>query len=373
MSARQTQQEEKITKPIRVAYVFTGFRGDLWKQVQAGEKDGNGFWGMGYLQQNGVDANLVELEMFYPRGLSSFMRSRLLNVNLVHLPTFFAFFAYDIIYTSTGFGSQLLMTLLRFVGIRRPLWVMHDFSISGFLRHSNTLRRTLIRLITAHSDGIVTLSKKEVTLLEAEFPHLRGRIAFIPYGRDLSYFCPKSVPEVRQVFVPGSDPDRDLATVFKACEGLDVTVLITAPPSRLKKLGALPSFVRHQRFDEKDLVEEYSRSAIVVLPLDTRSGLNDAMGNSVLTEALAAGRPIIASRTNMTTSYITDGENGVLVEERNVAEMRKTIQKLFADDTLRKRLGENARTYAIQNLDARERGKELADFFKRIMRESAQT
>jgi len=347
---------------LKVLYLFTGNRGPHLAKVKAGEEQGNGYWGMLRLHKFGIDATYAGVEELFPLRFATFLRKHI-NVYWIHLPLYPFFFSYDIIFTSTGYGTQFLHTLLC---VRRPRWVMHDFSIVGLLGNETTLRQKLFAWMVSRSAGIVTLSKQEAEQLKKRFPRLKNSIEFIPYGVELEYFKPSTSAGDGAIFAPGRDPDRDLKLLFAAAEGLGKEVVVTTYPSRLAKLLPLPAYVVHKTLTVPELIQAYADASIVVIPLDTSTGLNNAMGISALYEALAMGKAIIASKTPAMESYITDGENGLLVPEGDAAAMHNALSRLVYDKALREKLGRNARAYAEVNLDADRCTGDLADFFKKI-------
>ncbi|MCF8050007.1 MAG: glycosyltransferase family 4 protein [Desulfobacterales bacterium] len=74
---------------------------------------------------------------------------------------------------------------------------------------------------------------------------------------------------------------------------------------------------------------------------------NEGMGR-VLVEAMAAGKPVIGSRTGGIHDLIRHGENGYLFGTGNAAELAKGILTLAEDADLRKRMGERGREMAQQ-------------------------
>lgn len=347
---------------LRVGYLFVGPRKPALERVHRGENHGAGFWGMCHLGQFDIDADFIELEDTYPHWLCQLIR-RYVSAYWLHLFVFWKFFAYDFIFASTGFGTQLIFTLLP---IKRPRWVMYDFNITGFLRNGTTFRQKLFAFLVKRSAGIVTLSQKEADMLSVRFPHLADKIAFIPFGADMSFFVPTDAPKERSILAVGTDPDRDYKTLFAACEGLNIPLVVTTRPNRLTPFNPLPSFVTVKSYSPKELVEAYDRAGIVVIPLNTSRRLNDAMGCSTVHEALTMGKATIATRTFTLESYITPGENGLFVEEGNVNELREAIMRVMGDDVLRDRLAKNARAYALANLEITACTKKLATFFERL-------
>lgn len=351
---------------MKVLYLFNGSRQGLIDKVKAGENHGDGFWGMLRLPHYGVEADYAELEQYFPIWLAKFLR-RFVNIYFIHLPFFFKIFWYDIVFTSSAFGSQMVYSLFHFFGIRKPIWVMHDFSILGLLGAEKTLKQKIFRFMVMRAAGVVTLSNDETVRLEQRFPHLRGKVELIPFGVDANFFKPQEVAEENQILAAGFDPDRDWDTLIEACKDLNVKIVLATRPERVAKCQPLPANIKLKQFSLRDLVKEYSRSALIVVPLNTSFGTNDAMGCSTLFEGMAMAKPVVVTRTRATESYVKNMENGILVEERNVAAMKQAIQSLLADKDLRHRMGVKARQYAIEELDPERRAKQLADFFNRLL------
>jgi glycosyltransferase involved in cell wall biosynthesis len=350
---------------LKVLYLFTGYRTPHLEKTKRGEEQGNGFWGMLRLHKFGIEAKHLELEQFFPLPVSRFLRKHVLSIYWVHLPLYPFFFSYDIVFTSTGYGTQLVHTLLH---IKKPRWVMHDFSVMGLVGKEKTILQKAFAWMVSRCAGIVTISKREKELLEARFPNLRGKVEFIPYGVDLNFFTPAQTVGEGMIFAPGRDPDRDLKTLFAATQGLGKEVLVTTHASRLDTLRPLPQHVVHKTLSVPELKQAYEDASVVVIPLDTSSGLNNEMGISAVYEALAMGTAIVASRSQGMEAYIEDGVNGLLVSQHDTEAMRAAIKRLLEDRELRTRLGKNARAYAEAHLDPDRCTQHLAEFFKTLVK-----
>lgn len=357
--------DSRADKRLRVLYLFNGSRDGLVEKVRAGENPGDGFWGMVRLPHYDIDADYVELESVYPGWIARFLR-RHLNIYFVHLPVLWRIFSYDIVFTSSAFGTQLVFTLLGYIGMRTPRWVMHDFSITGLIGGRRTIRQKLMHWMTSRAAGIVTLGIAEKERLEQRFPHLVGKIAYITFGADPEFFKPGEQDKERRVFSAGFDPDRDWQTLIEACQGLDVPLVLATRLARLERFMPLPPFVTHRQFTPRDLAATYASSQVAVLPLDTSTGLNDTMGCSTLFETMMSGCAIVATDTHTMRSYITDGDNGLLVPEGDAGAMRAAIERLLDDAHLRARLSANARAYALKHLDSEKLAGQLAEYFKRL-------
>jgi glycosyltransferase involved in cell wall biosynthesis len=63
-------------------------------------------------------------------------------------------------------------------------------------------------------------------------------------------------------------------------------------------------------------------------------------------EAMACGRPVVASATGGLIEAVIDGETGLLVPPGDVSALREALRRLLSDPALRKRMGEAARRHA---------------------------
>ena len=66
----------------------------------------------------------------------------------------------------------------------------------------------------------------------------------------------------------------------------------------------------------------------------------------VYIEAMACGLPIIGSRRTGMDGYITEGEQGFLVDHTNLDDLQQTIQKFLADKQLKVVMGKKAKVFA---------------------------
>jgi glycosyltransferase involved in cell wall biosynthesis len=354
--------------PIKVAFLFGGVRGPLLRSVLRGEDPGGGLWGLLGLRRLGVSADILEIEEWIPARVARFLRYRVLGTYAAHLPLLPIFFRYDVIYTAGAFTSQLVVTFLKTMfRFKRPLWVMQDFSIMGLLGDESRPRQKIFAWMVSRADGIVTTGLAETEALKRRFPDRSHRIAYIPFGTDTSFFSPqKHITEEPIVLAVGVDPDRDWSTFFTACEGLDVRVVI-AGSGRRSRFFNPPSWVEIGAHSAHQMRELYARASVVVIPLNTSGGNNNAMGLSTLFEAMAMGKAIVVSRTDHTESFIEHGVHGILVPQKERAPMRAALEELLSSPKERARLGEAARNKARISCDMYTNAKELEDFFQQIL------
>jgi len=88
----------------------------------------------------------------------------------------------------------------------------------------------------------------------------------------------------------------------------------------------------------------YERASVVVCP-SRREGYG-----VVAREAMAYGRPVVASAVGGLVDAVEDGVTGLLVPPRDPAALRAAIERLLGDAELRRRLGDAARARAVEHL-----------------------
>lgn len=110
---------------------------------------------------------------------------------------------------------------------------------------------------------------------------------------------------------------------------------------------------RLPRLPNRDVLALYPLADIVVVP----SVIPDALSRVIL-EAMAAGRPVVATRVGGTPELVIDGKTGLLVERKPAPELAqelaRAITTLLRDDTLRAALGAGARRHVEECFGAAE-------------------
>src|SRR3989344_7047401 len=120
--------------PVKILYLFNATRSDTLERVR-GEKEHDGsFMSMLRLKKFGILANFQEIELVFPKSICLYIR-KYLPIYFIHLPIFWKIFNYDIIFSSSAFGTQTLHALCPFI---KSKCVMIDFSITGFLNKKQT-------------------------------------------------------------------------------------------------------------------------------------------------------------------------------------------------------------------------------------------
>jgi len=232
----------------------------------------------------------------------------------------------------------------------------------------HTVRRQLPGLVRS---GFRTIFRRTIARIAAKIavsqaardwsePWLPGPYHIIPNGVDTTRFRP-DVPAAECLrdgrptilFVGRLDIRKGLPVLVRAM-GQVLTaypsarlVIVGSGPQRpsiqrlCTSLGIEPSVRFMGRVSHQDLPGYYSGCTIFVAP--ALSG--EAMG-IVLIEALASGRPVVASDIPGYNEVITNGRDGILVPANNPAALAQALIQLLDSPALRERLGQLARARA---------------------------
>ncbi|MFC2064945.1 glycosyltransferase family 4 protein [Chloroflexota bacterium] len=112
--------------------------------------------------------------------------------------------------------------------------------------------------------------------------------------------------------------------------------------------------------DRQELANLYKASDIFIFP-----SREEGLGNVVL-EAMASGLPVIVSNIPVLENIAINDENSLIVPIGSVDKLHEAIIRLALDEDLRKRLGENGLSFAIENFNFTKWQASMVDIYTRI-------
>jgi len=190
--------------------------------------------------------------------------------------------------------------------------------------------RPLARRVLSRARLVVCAS---TALAEAARELGAREVRVVPSGVDLPEAVgePANPPEV--LFVGRLSPEKGILELVQAAGGMKLVVAGDGPlrDGVPQALG----FVPHH-----ELSPLYERAAVVAVP-----SLREGFGVACL-EAMAHGRPVVASAVGGLLDLVADGETGLLVPPRDIPALRAALERLLGDEELRRRLGAAARQRA---------------------------
>jgi glycosyltransferase involved in cell wall biosynthesis len=271
----------------------------------------------------------------------------------------------------------------------------------------------------SHAPLIVTLHGSDLAVAERSQPI--ARISRWTFDRSTAVTAPSSDLAVRAgrlgakdvVRIPwGADPDRfpvdDVGRLETRRElGLHVDDLVVAAVGRLLPLKGFDDFLRagaqaarsvpHLRLlligegddrarlesmahqlglesravftgavDWNGIARYYAAADVVAIPSIHHRGYVDGLPTTAF-EAMAAAKPIIATRVGGLPDVVRDSENGVLVPERRPDTLSAAIVALAGDPALRERLGAHGRVLVEKELNWDVVARRLEELYERVL------
>jgi glycosyltransferase involved in cell wall biosynthesis len=113
----------------------------------------------------------------------------------------------------------------------------------------------------------------------------------------------------------------------------------------------------------KEMVMEYARCAVLALPSKQESA------PMAVAEAMAAGRPVVATRLCGMVYMVEHGGSGLLVDDDDVSELADALLRLLGDDQLRARMGQRGRELAQARFRASVVAQQTRDVYLKILNE----
>jgi glycosyltransferase involved in cell wall biosynthesis len=232
---------------------------------------------------------------------------------------------------------------------------------------------------------VVANSPKVADLLMTDDGVPAERIAVVPNFVDESAFSPLSDAERAQLradldippdavvvgCIAGLRPVKDHETLIHAIASLCPRwpslrlVLFGDGPSR----ASLEQLVR--RLDLTDVVRVAGErpnepNLHHLFDISVLSSWSEAFPNTIV-EAMAAGRPVVATRVGGVMDAVMDGETGMLVAPRAPSELAAAIEQLLLHPEMRQSMGEAAERRARDQFHATSVMATLESLYSRLL------
>jgi len=250
-----------------------------------------------------------------------------------------------------------------------------SFTMHGPTELYSTERFNLARKVT-NADAVVCISEyTRSQLMYLSEPESWGKLQVVHCGVDLErypYVTPKHGERLSVLCVCRLVPAKGLDVLMAALAALSVRgtevrlVLVGSGPldgalrDKARDLGLEEQVCFEGAVGQDDIARYYREADVFCLP-SFAEGLP-----VVLMEAMATGRPVVATRITGIPELVDDGVSGFLVAPGSVEQLVGALERLAASRELREQMGLAGRQKVVEAFDARRCAGQVADIFKSI-------
>lgn len=288
---------------------------------------------------------------------------------------------FDIIHLHEPFMPMLCSAVLRFSNTVN-VGTFHAAQGRPGYNWGRPISTWMIRRRLNKLHGRIAVSEPAMNFVKKNIP---GDYEIIPNGIDLEHFTADVSPieefcdgKKNILFVGRLEFRKGLNYLVKAYlqikqEIPNSRLIVVGPGTRLRK--RYEKWVRRNRLEDvvfvgyatyEDLPRYYKTADIFCAPATS----GESFG-IVLLEAMAVGKPIVATNIDGYARVVTDGEDGVLVPPKDNKRLAQALLSLMSDDTLRQQMGAKgklkAREYSWEDIAQR-----VLDYYVRVISESSQ-
>ena len=214
--------------------------------------------------------------------------------------------------------------------------------------------------------------------LQEQYPKARlEHLEVVRSGLDTARFCPHPHP---QGIPPGIIAvgrlveTKGFHVLVEACarlrdQGLPCQCLIIGEGPEAGRLQALINdfgindrVVLKGKLQPAALMPYFRRADVLAMPSCVRNQDADGIPN-VLTEAMAMGIPVVATRVSGIPELVVDGETGLLVAPDDVAALTAALARLLRDQDLARRLAGAGRDLVVSQYSVETSARQLCGLF----------
>lgn len=152
-------------------------------------------------------------------------------------------------------------------------------------------------------------------------------------------------------------PDLLLKMYGGGQEGLINKLNKEAQERGLQGMLELPGYI-----DQQEIPDQLSQAHIFAAPSQYEGG-----PGFVYLEAMACGLPVIACKGSGAAEVVTEQYNGLLVEPEDLNGLTDALRDLLSDQSKRQEMGENARSYVLEEADSKMCISRIAKYYQQIV------
>jgi glycosyltransferase involved in cell wall biosynthesis len=226
--------------------------------------------------------------------------------------------------------------------------------------------RLIMRWILSSVDIYIVSSRDEIRYYSEHYSLNACKFKWMPLGISLPRVENKRIRQKRNYIFAGGNSHRDYDIFIKAVKTVGVNAIIVCGNKNYDKIIRdeddrikINSWVEHDEF-----WKTLSNSKYVVIPLAEK---DISCGQIVFLSAMALGKVVIVPKVAATVDYVEDGINGFIYEFGNHRSLIKIIEYLEKQPEIIKRVGDEAKKYALKRADAKTYIDKLEDIMINVI------
>lgn len=355
---------------MKVIYLYPRPRNKLLGDYLKGLAPDEFLYGLNRMKKFSIDAEFTDAghEGILRTALRPIEIATLFNVAPI-LKVLSKLKNYDIIF-STADGSGLFLSLLGAISKFRLPHIYQTIGLSTrrLVKSApwlTVLGKRFYRFALSSPRKIICLTPSEKkTLSDIGVP--KEKIEYIPFGADKDFFRPAPPTNDGPILSVGRDIFRDYGTLIKAAEGLGTKVRIICSKHNLKGLHIPRQTDVLYDVPYVQLREQYAAARFVVVP--TKS-TDYAAGQTVLLEAMAMGKAVIASKSEglYSSLELKNYKHCIFVEPQNIEDFKNAMRYLLDNPGEADKIGKNARKIVEDNYNTENYASRLAKIFRDVV------
>jgi phosphatidylinositol alpha-mannosyltransferase len=287
---------------------------------------------------------------------------------------------FDIVHLHEPFMPMLCSAVLRFSDTVN-IGTFHATEGSPGYRWAWPISKILLSKRSRKLNGRIAVSQAAMDYVCKYVP---GDYTIIPNGIDLSHFS-SDTPYIERfcdgkiniLFVGRLEKRKGLNYLLSAYQQVkqdfpNSRLIVVGPGTRLRnKLVkqvngcSLKDVVFTGHISYKELPSYYKTADIFCAPATGQESFG-----IILLEAMALGKPIVATHIKGYAGVVNHGKEGFLVSPKDAKALSRALSDLMADERLRREMGSRG-TITAQNYDWRNVAIKVFDFYSKILKESS--
>lgn len=224
------------------------------------------------------------------------------------------------------------------------------------------IKNALYRLVASRALGILVNSTPEIESTARRFHLPASRILFVPMYSTVEF--PECIEANESYVLSVGRTLRDNETLLAAARRFSAPLILvvgrddTLParlPENVSLLREIPLSQTH---------ELMRKAAVVVIPL---LPAERSTGQVVILEAMAFGKPVVATALAGTVDLLQNQKTGLLVSANDVEALAEAVQRLLSDPEYARTLGRAAFQWIKDHGSADHRGAAMLFAIERLL------